>query len=564
MMQPNAWKGNDWGERTIPAFERYSYRAKVTLASAIYQALGRGRAWLDGSDLLMSLLHQSGEVIETILQRLEVKRADLVKALERQRGMEPDLLSIELVRDGLTPLARQILRAAVAEADLLQQRRIEPEHLFLGALASRLEPLMSVLREPELALSLARVQVWTWLCPPAGAGQGAGQPGEPELVLVDLERQVQLRLEGQRLGGRLAWPSLLAVMLTVLIICLLNLKSLAEPFSFDPGEWISRLQHSAPFDGQPLPGWQPLCSLALLVGAWFPLALLACLQLIAPFYQALIVRGLLGSRREFFWRACRRTILYWTVVYLLGGMLASLLKALLPLWWWLVLWLLFTLSNVGRAAWGQGPFPWSAWPHQELLPAEAAQICTRLLARRGLQARLYLLASSSWLPGAILFARGWSGRLTISLSETLLEAFPPEEVEALVALELAPYSNRGLALRRPLLFSLAWLPLLMTIGLIDGFLAPGPLGADLPVLLAFPHALILLIIILISMILYKMAKMMSNYIDDKRALRLTGDVLALKNALIRAANINGEPAFNQAFSPLLERLRRIDLFFVQQ
>ncbi|RAQ97152.1 Clp protease N-terminal domain-containing protein [Thermogemmatispora tikiterensis] len=564
-MQQKSERGNDWGARRIPAFGRYSYRAKATLAAATYHALRAGRVWLDGHDLLLSLLDEPGEVIGSLLLRLGVDRARLAQVLGQGQQAEASMWEVDQIHEGLTPLARQILRAAVAEADSLQHTRIEPGHLFLGVLACRLNPLMSVLPAPEVALSLARAQVWATLQPAATTGQLAGQSVEPELVLLDLERQVQLKIELQQASGHLLLWRLLIGALSVFGLLILNSNNaLGVPLPFDLSNWFAALERGGPLAWQPLPGWQPLFSVTVLLGVWLLLVVLTLLLVMLASFQTLTIEGILGQRRDLFWRAWGQAVLAWTGVYLVGVILASLLKALLPFWWWLLLWLLFVCFNLGQAAWGKRPFPWNGWPVQQWPSGEVVQRCADLLARRQLRARFCVLGSSVLLPAAILLATGWAGRLTIYLSETLLQAFPPEEVEILLAIAVAPYTARGLALRRPLLFSLHWLPLLAVVGLVGWFLAPGPLGVELLQLFSLPGCFLALGVGLLCLLTYRLLRIGGTYACDRQALQLTGNVLAFKNALVRLININGQLASGALFTPFLERLKRADLFLIQQ
>ncbi|MBX5456194.1 MAG: hypothetical protein IRZ31_04770 [Thermogemmatispora sp.] len=564
-MQQKSERGNDWGVRRIPAFGRYSYRAKATLAAATYHALRAGRVWLDGRDLLLSLLDEPGGVIGSLLQRLGVDRALLVQTLSRSQQAEAGIWEVDQIREGLTPLARQILSAAVAEADSLQHTRIEPGHLLLGVLACRLSPLMSALPAPEAALSLARAQVSATLQPATTTGQLVGQSIEPELVLLDLERQVQLKIELRQASVRLRLWRLLIVALSVFVLLMLNSKDvLGISLPFDLPNWLVELEHSGPFAWQPLPGWQPLFSVTVLLGVWLLLVVLVLLLIMPSLYQTMIIEGILGQRRDLFWRGWGQAVLAWTGVYLVGVILASLLKALLPFWWWLLLWLVFACFNLGQAAWGKRSFPWNGWPVRQLPSDEVVQRCADQLARRQLQARFYLLGSSVLLPAAILLAAGWAGRLAIYLSETLLLAFPPEEVEAILAITVAPYTTRGLALRRPLLFSLLWLPLLAIVGLAGWLIAPGPLGVELLLLFSLPGLFLALCVGLLCLLAYNLLRIMGTYAYDRQALQLTGNVLAFKNALVRLSNINGQLAGGARFNPLLERLKRADLFLIQQ
>ena len=135
-------------------FERYSERARRTLFFARYEASVLAGVEIEPAHILLGLLRE-GKRIHQFLEHWNISPAELRLQLEthaRRSGPKAST-SIEIP---FAQATKQMLHAAMWEADRLIQREIEPEHLVLGLLRENDRVAAASLTAHGMTLDAAR------------------------------------------------------------------------------------------------------------------------------------------------------------------------------------------------------------------------------------------------------------------------------------------------------------------------------------------------------------------------------------------------------------------------
>ncbi len=133
--------------------ENLTERARRTLFFARYEAAQAGATMIGSEHLLLGLLREGDEIIETLLQRCQVSsealRVDLGPAARVTETQTP--AELPLAEDG-----RRVLLLAAHEAEVLGQPAVGNEHILLGTL--RLEGCIAARVLAKHGLSLLSVR----------------------------------------------------------------------------------------------------------------------------------------------------------------------------------------------------------------------------------------------------------------------------------------------------------------------------------------------------------------------------------------------------------------------
>jgi len=137
-------------------FEKYTDKARRAVFFARYEASRFGVPAIDTEHLLLGLLREE----QSILSRFFPAQAS-VEAIRRQierpvlfRRQVPTSVEIPLSME-----AKNVLRQAAEEADLLSHREIKPEHFLLGLLRENNSLCAKVLRENGVAYAVVRQEL---------------------------------------------------------------------------------------------------------------------------------------------------------------------------------------------------------------------------------------------------------------------------------------------------------------------------------------------------------------------------------------------------------------------
>jgi ATP-dependent Clp protease ATP-binding subunit ClpC len=113
-------------------FERFTDQARRALRLAEEEASHHRHGYIGTKHLLLGLMAEQEGVAADALAELGLGVEEARHQLDMMIDEEPQAPSGEM---GLTPQAKQAIRASVEEADRLGQRDVGTEHLLLGLLA---------------------------------------------------------------------------------------------------------------------------------------------------------------------------------------------------------------------------------------------------------------------------------------------------------------------------------------------------------------------------------------------------------------------------------------------
>src|SRR3989344_3911918 len=118
-----------------PFFNNFTYKAQEVLKKAHELALERGHQQIDALHLLAALLFQEESVVGSILDKLEIDRAELSESLMESIDKLPRVaLAIPVGQIYFTQDMGRVMEQSHREASRLKDEYISTEHLFLALL----------------------------------------------------------------------------------------------------------------------------------------------------------------------------------------------------------------------------------------------------------------------------------------------------------------------------------------------------------------------------------------------------------------------------------------------
>nr|BBH93645.1 hypothetical protein KTA_18440 [Thermogemmatispora argillosa] len=554
-MQQKAWKGNDWGERWIPAFERYSYRAKKALVEACRIALQAGRYWLAGPDLLAGVLANPQEEERTYLAQLGIDLETLKQRLRQLVRYEVTGQEATSIEGGISPAARQALSAAALEAGALGHERIEPLHLLLGLIVCQLPPLSDYLAGPE-CIENAR-QIAQQHEPTLN-----GPETEPEVVLIDMARQ-QVIATRQHFSPRKWLPLLLAMFFLEIIV---GYWFVGRVLSMPLILFLNDLNISLDYHLLIL-SFSLIFYLILFLSVWMMASLTILLPIVLLVFREAKALGLVTTTAG---QWLRLQFGHWLGVTLALSLFIGLLfglRSLSQTWWWLPIWLLLIVWRCYSIGWRSHPRVLLPGVRRPLPAGEIQQRCASLLQRLNLTLEgIYVYDAKGRLAVSNAYATGLGARRRIWLTDSLLKRFRPDEIEVICAHEIAHHVYHDLRKR------LIWAIFSDMITILSFYLLIH-LASDIAL-----DGTIILLVLIVPLVWLGTRIFLSRFIyrqevrADSFALQQTGKVQAYRNAMIRLTNHSASLAWNRrerrpggsTYPSLVSRLALADLFQQQQ
>lgn len=558
-------------------FDKFTEQAKAALVAAQREAQRRGMPLIEPEHLILAIISDSTGMAVNILRALGVEPETIYAAVEASLQPVADIEFGEKPR--LSPRTQQALGAAVAEMVRLQRNDLATGHLLLGLLCE--ERGNALLNTSGVHLDTARAAMEHAYNQAPAIEQPAERidhvsdlpdawPESAQLansVQIDSARQEQAiafarsRQRAQRIYGRVI----------VAIAGLLTLLALLSPQLPD---WFSSL--ASTLTNAPVLNWQPIASWSpLLVLITYLLIVISLLIISLPlsWYTSFILPRRHGLRKGTaldWWKQIGKSLLVIVAEIWLLVELSTLLQVVQPQSWWAWTGLAQFLFSILMVRFG----PVWLQPRLNKIEALAEGEITGLLS--ALRARLqipecdiYLLKVSHRTNAANAIFTGVGRGRRILLTDTLLQNFTPDEIEVILAHELAHLVHHDIWTRlvmRGLIF-------LGVFYLIDTYFASLALlasGSDLTVPLTLLQTLLpllLLILLLIFVNLVMRYRRYQEYQADEFALQVTGNIQAFKEAMTRLTNLgmtvvtSAKHARHPASHPtLLKRLKHADEF----
>ncbi|HEU5375684.1 MAG TPA: M48 family metalloprotease [Ktedonobacteraceae bacterium] len=165
------------------------------------------------------------------------------------------------------------------------------------------------------------------------------------------------------------------------------------------------------------------------------------------------------------------------------------------------------------------------------------------------------------------FCVGWGRASHILLTDTLVERFPPDEIEVILAHELGHLAYRDHWKQ----FFTRVLSLLSLFAVLQYVLPPLHVGLLNGALAGFVAIICFIISNTIGNTLFQIGSRSREYQADEYALHVTGKIRAFQNAMARLVYTNGTQSrgrrpvsFSWSYPTLAERLRHADEFAARQ
>ncbi|BAI81574.1 ATP-dependent Clp protease, ATP-binding subunit ClpC [Deferribacter desulfuricans SSM1] len=126
-------------------FEYFSERARRVILYSREEAEKLMNTHIDTEHLLIGLLKDKGSLPSEIFQRRGFDTVSLIKEIENITGSSKNLMIKGSIP--FSPLARKVLEYAVEEANLLNHKYINPEHILLGLMKEHRGKAFTILKK---------------------------------------------------------------------------------------------------------------------------------------------------------------------------------------------------------------------------------------------------------------------------------------------------------------------------------------------------------------------------------------------------------------------------------
>ena len=391
---------------------------------------------------------------------------------------------------------------------------------------------------------------------------------QPGGVQIDAARQQQAVAFARDMRRARLIFQLIVIVLVALIIFLVSefswLLALINAV-------VAALAQTPVLNWQPVSGWPPV-----LVLMYFVIAAIFLSALSLPFswYLTSVLPRRHGIRRrstqDWLGLASKGLLVFFTYAWVIVE-LAVLFRALQPQTWWIWAALAQFLISILLARLGSLRF----LPYlNELEPLRSAELLARfqMLTRRlQLPPCRILQMNVSHRTGSVnAFFTGWGRGRRVILTDTMVQSFTPDEIEVILAHELAHFIHHDIWTR----LVMGGLTFLGFFYLINIYLTSlvTEININSPMSFIQPFLpLLVLILLLIFVGLTVRYRRYQEYQADEFALQTTGKIQAFKDAMTRLTNMNmmvatsTRRARHPASHPtLLKRLRHADEFAARQ
>ncbi|KAA0259072.1 ATP-dependent Clp protease ATP-binding subunit [Deferribacter autotrophicus] len=138
-------------------FEYFSERARRVILFSREEAEKLMNSYIDTEHLLIGLLKDKNSVPTEIFNRRGFNTTTLIKEIENLTGDGKNLMIKGSIP--FSPLARKVLEYAVEEANLLNHKYINPEHILLGLMKEKRGKAFSILKKLGFDLITLRDEV---------------------------------------------------------------------------------------------------------------------------------------------------------------------------------------------------------------------------------------------------------------------------------------------------------------------------------------------------------------------------------------------------------------------
>lgn len=169
-------------------FERFTDRARKTMALANQEAIDFGHEYLGTEHILLGLVKEGSGVGANVLKNLGVDLRKLKKEIEKL--CTPGAGGSQGEKVPQTPRAKKVIENAIFEARSLNHNYVGTEHLLLGLLHEREGLASQVLKNLGIDLQKAREEVMDLLgvvLPSAERTKGPTEPTVTSLCDAGLE-----------------------------------------------------------------------------------------------------------------------------------------------------------------------------------------------------------------------------------------------------------------------------------------------------------------------------------------------------------------------------------------
>ncbi len=534
-------------------FDRFTVQARAALAVAKREALRPGCYSLETEHLLLGILSIPDGMAVRVLQRLGVEPENLRGAVAA--AIQPSNQTSGEIH--LSPRAKNVIELAMGEMARLGHEYLDTEHLLLGILCQEERSARGLLHSQRVRLDAARAETERIHSQGATEQLQAMSPGSPlsfpvsqlaerlpDLVLqaplpggtvlatgavsLDSARQ-QLAVTFARRRQRASYLYLLVIGVITALVTISTLQS--SQFSAWLGALVSALANAPVLSWRPIADWSPL-----LVLVYFVLVSVPLLAISMPFVWYLNFAlprryGLRkGTTRQWMGVLGKSLSIFCIQIWLLAEIIV-LLMAVQPQTWWAWAALIQFLFSLLMAHFG----PLWLFPLlNQLEPLPEGELTRRLrvlLGRLHLPACDIFQAKVSHRTGtANAFFIGWGNGRRIILTDTLTQNFTLDEIEVILAHELAHLVHHDI-----------WTRLVMRGLTFLGFFYLTYLSLNTFSSLAVPPFLGLLVLFMLLVGFVNLTTRYRRHQEnqaDEFALQTTGNVQAFKNAMIRLTDMN--------------------------
>jgi STE24 endopeptidase len=528
----------------------FTGQALAAISAAQREAQRLGSSSIDPEHLLLGLVWDARSDAVRALQALGAGPERVREAV--QKMMQPGAQAGGELH--LSQQAKQAIEFAVAEAKELHQQAVGAEHLLLGILHEENGQARDALSALGISLTAARMEVARIYQQPA-----------VQLDPVRQQQAVALARDVQRARRVL---QLVVIVLVALMVFLV--------FEFSPlfsliNTLSTALAQMPVLNWQPVAGWSPL-----LILFYFVMTVTLLLAIVLPFswYLSFVLPRRYNMRkrniRDWVGLVARGLAVFFGQIWVIVELM-FLFAALQPQTWWIWTALVqFFITVLAARLIGSLRF----LPYlNELEPLRSEEVRARfqMLSQR-LQLppiRILQMNVSHRTASVNAFFAGWGGGRRVILTDTMIENFTPDEIEVILAHELAHFVRHDIWTR----LVMGGLTFLGLFYLFYTYLGSLSVGEDFTLMSVIRTVLpIVVFILLLSFLLLSVRyRRYQEYQADEFALQTTGKVQAFKDAMTRLTNINMVVATStrRAKHPgshptLLKRLQHADEFAARQ
>lgn len=512
----------------------FTVQSKAALLATHEEAQRLGSSLIEPEHLLLGLIADPQGNVASILRTCHVKLEDLRKAA---LATIPPAEQIAAAPD-LSPRAKRAIRLSVFEAKGLGHGLLDAEHLLLGILCEEGEA-SKLLKDHGVSLKnvravAAHIYDERGAADPQQCEERAGALAQPgNAVRLDSELQQRaVALARSKQSATCIYLAALIVLIALIFVLAFQLPAFPDFITTS----VITLNTAPVLSWQPVTGWFPLLVLLYVILSG---VLLLAITLPFAWYTSYFLPRHHNVRRprvRVWFSSFGRGLLQFGVQMWLLIEVATLFEALQPRTWWAWTALVQLLSSIILARFGS---LLSLTQAKDIVPFPEGEVAARfrtLVERLHIPpCRLLLFKVSQRTSAANAFFCGWGRGRRVLLTDTLVRHFSLDEIEVVLAHELAHLVHHDIWKRlfaRGLSFLGIFFLVYVYLDAIDGQ----------------PDLLQLIFLFAIWSLLLMFSGLSTRYQRyqehqaDEFALQVTGKVQAFKDAMTRLTNMNTQLA----------------------